>query len=125
MRLNKKNIFLLDGAGGVLSACFTGLLLTRYSLFLGLTVALLQTLASLALLYAAFSLITHFFVKTKKLWMLKTIIFANLFYCLISLSLILFLTRITWRGKLVLFLEIIVILLVVLLEFIVYRKNKS
>lgn len=33
MRLNQKNIFLLDGIGAVLSACFTGLILTRYSLF--------------------------------------------------------------------------------------------
>ena len=124
MQLNQRNIFLFDGIGALLSACFTGLLLPRYSLFLGLSVSLLQALAFVALLYAAFSLTLYFFVNTKKLWMLKTIMFANLFYCLVALLLILFRERITWRGQLVLSLEIFVILLVVLVEFNLYRKNK-
>lgn len=125
MRLNEKNIFLLDGIGAVLSACFTGLILIRYSLFLGINVSTLQTLASLPTIYALYSLSCYFFVSKTKPWMLLTIIGANLFYCLISLSLILFREHITWRGQLLLALEIIIILLVVLLEFNVYRKIKS
>ncbi len=125
MRLNEKNIFLLDGIGAVLSACFTGLILIRYSLFLGINVSTLQTLASLPTIYALYSLSCYFFVSKTKPWMLLAIIGANLFYCLISLSLILFREHITWRGQLFVALEIIIILLVVLLEFNVYRKIKS
>lgn len=125
MRLNEKNIFLLDGIGAILSACFTGLILIRYSLFLGINVSTLQNLALLPTVYAFYSLSCYFFASKTKPWMLLTIIGANLFYCLISLSLILFRERITWRGQLLLAAEIIVVLLVVLLEFNIYRKNKS
>lgn len=125
MRLNEKNIFLLDGIGAVLSACFTGLILIRYSLFLGINVSTLQNLALLPTIYAFYSLSCYFFASKTKPWMLLTVIGANLFYCLISLGLILFRERITWRGQLLLAAEIIVVLLVVLLEFNVYRKIKS
>lgn len=125
MRLNQKNIFLLDGIGAILSACFTGLILIRYSLFLGINVSTLQSLALLPTMYALYSLSCYFFVSKTKPWMLLTIIGANLFYCFISLGLILFRARITWRGQLFLTAEIIVVLLVVLLEFNVYRKIKS
>lgn len=124
MRLNEKNIFLLDGIGAILSACFTGLILIRYSLFLGINVSTLQNLALLPTVYAFYSLSCYFFASKTKPWMLLTTIGANLFYCLISLSLILFRERITWRGQLLLAAEIIVVLLVVLLEFNIYRKNK-
>lgn len=123
--LNDRNIFLLDGIGAILSACFTGLILIRYSLFLGINISLLQSLALLPAAYAIYSLSCYFFIAKTKPWMLLTIMGANLFYCLISLSLILFRDRITWRGKLLLAAEIVVVLLVVLIEFNVYRKIKS
>ncbi|MCM2354180.1 MAG: hypothetical protein NDI63_11250 [Pseudobdellovibrio sp.] len=124
MQLNEKNIFLLDGIGAALSACFTGLILIRYSLFLGINISTLQNLALLPSAYAIYSLSCYFFISKTKPWMLLTIIGANLFYCLISLFLILFRERITWRGQLLLSTEIVVVLLVVLLEFNIYRKIK-
>lgn len=123
--LNDRNIFLLDGIGAILSACFTGLILIRYSLFLGINVSLLQSLALLPAAYTIYSLSCYFFVTKTKPWMLLTIMGANLFYCLISLGIILLRDRITWRGKLLLTAEIFVIILVVLIEFNVYRKIKS
>lgn len=125
MKISKNNIFLIDGIGAILSAGFTGYLLPRYSLFLGLPVALLQALGLIALMYAAGSLSFHFWVKNKKSWMLLAVLLANLFYCLISVSLIFGSERITWRGKAVLAAEIVVVLLVVSLEFWIYRKKKS
>lgn len=123
--LNEKNIFLLDGIGAVLSACFTGLILIRYSLFLGISVSMLQTLSLLPAAYAFYSLSCYFFTTKTKAWMLLTIICANLFYCLVSLGVILLRERITWRGQLLLAAEIIVVLLVVLIEVNVYRKFNS
>lgn len=124
MRLNEKNIFLLDGIGAIISACFTGLILIRYSLFLGISVSILQSLAMLPVVYAIYSLSCYFFISKTKPWMLFTIIGANLFYCLISLSLILFRERITWRGKLVLAAEIVVVLCIVFVEFKIFQKFK-
>lgn len=125
MRLNQKNVFLLDGIGAVLSACFTGFILTRYSLFLGINVSLLQSLALLPTAYALYSLSCYFFVPKIRPWMLLAIISANVFYCLISASLILFRERITSLGKTLLTAEIIIVLLVVFVEIKVYRKFKS
>lgn len=123
--LNDRNIFLLDGIGAILSACFTGLILIRYSLFLGINISTLQSLALIPTAYAVYSLSCYFFVSKTKPWMLITIICGNLIYCLISLGIILLRDRITWRGKLLLAAEIIIVLLVVLIEFNVYRKIKS
>lgn len=124
LNLNDRNIFLLDGIGALLSACFTGLILVRYSLFLGISVSVLQSLALLPVAYAVYSLSCYFFVSKTKPWMLLTIISANLLYCLISAAIIIFRDRITWRGKLLLTAEIVVVSLVVFLETSVYRKNK-
>lgn len=125
MRLNEKNIFLLDGIGAVLSACFTGLILIRYSLFIGINVSLLQSLALIPAAYAVYSLSCYFFVSKRRPWMLLAIIIANLIYCAISAGLILFRERITMRGKILLTAEIIIVLLVVFLELKVYKKFKS
>ncbi len=123
MRLNQKNIFLLDGIGAILSACFTGLILVRYSLFLGINVSLLQSLAMLPAVYALYSLSCYFFVSKIRPWMLMTIISANLFYCLISAALILFRERITSLGKTFLTAEIVIILLVVYVEIKVLKQK--
>lgn len=123
MRLTQKNIFLLDGIGAILSACFTGLILTRYSLFLGINVSLLQSLALLPTAYALYSLSCYFLVSKIRPWMLLTVISANLFYCLISAALILFRERITSLGKTLLTAEIIIILLVVFVEIKVLKRK--
>ncbi len=45
MKLNEKNIFLFDGAGALLSAILTGVLLPLYADLLGLSVGVLYILA--------------------------------------------------------------------------------
>ena len=125
MGLNQKNIFLLDGIGATLSACFTGLILTRYTLFLGLNVSLLQSLAIIPAIFALYSFSCYFFVTRVKPWMLMFIICGNLTYCLISLALIVFRDRITWRAQVLLGAEVLIVFLVVLLELRVYRNFKS
>ncbi len=122
--LTERTIFLLDGAGAVASACFTGLLLPRFSIFLGLNWSLLKTLAMIPAVYAVYSLSIFLFVKKPKPWMLMTIMCANALYCFIDLGLILFRERITWRAQTLLSAEIVVILLVIFLEYRVYRRMK-
>lgn len=125
MKFNEKNIFLLDGVGAAASAVFTGLLLPRFSLFLGINSSLLKMLALIPTTYAIYSLSCYFLIKKTKPWMLLTIICGNLLYCLISLSLILFRERITWRAQVLLAIEIAVILCVVFLEYRIYKKTHT
>lgn len=125
MKLNERNVFLMDGVGAVASALFTGLLLPKFSLFLGINSSLLKTLALVPASYAVYSLSCYFIIKNIKPWMLLTIICGNLFYCLVSLSLILFRERITWRAQVLLAIEIAVILFVVFLEYRVYKKTHT
>lgn len=123
--LNERNVFLLDGLGALASAYFTGQILPRFTLFLGINFSLLKTLALIPTVYAIYSLSIFLFFKKPKPWMLMTIICGNLLYCLVDLGLILFHDRITWRAQALLSAEIIIILLVVFLEYKVYRKIKS
>ena len=124
MKLNLKNIFLLDGLGALASACFTGFLLPRFSIFLGLNISLLYSLALIPAVFAIYSLSCFFLVKKTKPWMLATIMAGNLGYCLISLGLILFRERITWRAQYLLAAEIAVVLIVVALEYRVFKSSK-
>ena len=125
MRLNDRNIFLLDGAGAILSAAFTGFFLPRYSLFLGINVSLLQTLSLIPLCFAVYSLSCYFLTNKTKSWMLLAIIIANSLYSLLSLAIILLRERITWRGQLFLAAEIAVILLVIFLELKIYSTTNK
>lgn len=125
MQLNEKNIFLLDGIGAILSACFTGLILVRFSLFIGISYSNLQKLSLLSVAFALYSLSCYFLIKKTKPWMLLAIIWANLFYCFLSGAIILLWERITWRGQAVLAAEILVVLIVIILEIRVYRNIRS
>jgi hypothetical protein len=122
--LNLKNIFLLDGSGAVLSAVVTGLLLPSFSGLLGLAPNAFYSLAVFPLIYAVYSFSCFFLVNQKKPWMLLTIIVANLFYCVVSASVLLLSKTITSWGRGLLVMEIVVIIAVVAFELHVYQKNK-
>lgn len=116
IHLNEKNIFLFDGAGALASAVLTGLLLPLFSDLLGLSVGLLYILAIFPLVYAVFSLSCYFIIKPQRSIFLKSIIFANIFYCWVSGSVVIFSPTITKLGMAILILESIVIFGVVMCE---------
>lgn len=120
--LNEKNIFLLDAIGAMLSAVFTGVILPNYSDLIGLRKELLYGLAFLPVVYAIYSFSCFQFVKTIKPMMIIYIISANLLYCAISLSLILFCKDLTSIGNYLLLLEIFVVIVVVKIELNVLKK---
>ncbi len=122
MKLNEKNIFLFDGVGAFLSAIFTGLLLPQFSEFLGISAEVLRLLALLPLGYTLYSLSIYRFVFHIKPWMLLLIISANLAYCLVSASVILMVDKMTSWGIGLLLAEILVVMMVVGVEWQVYRK---
>jgi hypothetical protein len=122
MRLNKKNIFLLDGMGAMLSLLLTGLILPNFSDLLGLPPQVLFFLALFPFLYSLYSFGIYKFSKEIKPSYLLALIFANFFYCLISLFIILNLNSLTFWGVTLLICEILTIAIVIYLEYLVYKR---
>lgn len=113
MKLNERNIFLLDGTGALVSAAFTGVILSLFGL------------ALLPAIYAIYSLSCFVFIKTIKPWMLQIIMAANLFYCVVSGVVIFTQPDLTAWIHLLLGIEILIVLAVVAIEWTVYRKAFS
>lgn len=125
MNLNERSIFLFDGVGALVSAVFTGVVLPLLSQWVGLPLWSLYGLAIFPVIYAVYSLSCYWFSKTIKSWMLKTIVMANLFYCVIAGIVIFVFPDITLWGRLFLTAEILIIFGVVAIELKVYRKAFS
>jgi len=125
MNLDKRNIFLFDGIGALVSASFTGVVLPLFSQWIGLPLWSLYCLAMFPLAYGIYSLSCYWFVKTIRPSLLKATVIANLSYCILSGALILFFPGITGWGRLLLMVEILIILGVVAIELKVYRKAFS
>lgn len=119
--LNKRNIFLLDGIGALNSALLTGIVLPLFSDPLGLPPQLLRGLAAFPVAYLTYSFTCYFFAPVIRKWMLAGIIFGNSLYCLVSLSLLLWLQGIKPWGIGLLITEISVILVVIAIEVRIYR----
>lgn len=122
IKLNSRNIFLIDGLGALASFSLTGLILPIFSEELGISKQVLHSLAIFPLVYSIYSLSCYKFVEVIKSWMLLAVILANLLYCLISLFLVLNLSGITIWGQSLLAYEVLVILFVVAVEVPIYRK---
>lgn len=105
-----------------MSAVLTGLLLPMFSEQTGLPIGVLHGLALLPVAYALYSLSRYFLMNVIKPSMLKTIIAANLFYCLLSAILLTALPDVTVWGCAVLIAEILVVLAVVAIEIKIYRN---
>jgi hypothetical protein len=119
--MNERTIFLFDGVGATLSFVFSGLILPHFSEILGLSKELIYSLASFPAICMIFSFRCYRFVKPIKIWMLLTIILANLFYCLVTGSLIIFHDGLSDLGKCLLSAEIVVVLGVITLETRVFQ----
>ena len=105
--LNKKTVFLFDGIGALFSAVLSGLVLPRFSELLGLPVEVFHFLAALAGFFMVYSLSCYLFVREAKSWMLSLIISANLFYCMVSIGLLIaFREPVTLVGATALVMEI-------------------
>ena len=80
-------IFLLDGAGAILSAFLTGVVLVRWEAYFGIPPSVLYILAGLALGLAAFDAWAYARPVPGSARPLRTIALLNVGYCLLSLIL--------------------------------------
>ena len=123
MRLNEKNIFLLDGSGAILSAIISGLVLPIFSQWIGLPTWILYCLAILGLGYGIYSLSCFLLVKQSTPLMLLAIMAANVFYCLLATALVFTSNELTTWGRAYLISETAVILSLIVVEAAIYRKG--
>lgn len=122
MKLKLENIFLFDGLGATLSFLGTGWIFPTFSKTFGIPQETFYLLALFPLIYCIYSFTCHFLVTQKKTWMLRLIIWANLFYCTFSLSFLLTANELTSMGYALLMGEILIILGVVYIEYKVYKR---
>ena len=123
MRLNEKNIFLLDGIGATLSSMTTGLILPLFSEWIGLSTMILRLLGLIGFVFAVYSLTYFSLVKSPRPSMLLTIIFANSLYCVLTLSIALLSSELSALGRAYFLGEVAIIAGVVFMETRVYRNS--
>lgn len=122
-KLNKKNIFLLDGIGALVSAAGAGVILPIFQDWIGLSARTLNILAMVAAVFAIYSLSCFFLIKNIKPVMLAAIMLANSIYGLATCAIAFFLADILIWGKIYLMGEALVLVAVVWLEVCVYQKE--
>lgn len=122
--INQKNIFLLDGVGAATSAVSTGLVAPLFFEQLGIPIEILRYLAILPLMYCFYSLTCYWQTDQTKPWMILVIALANLLYCLITGSYMIFSNHVSTLGQVLLTLEILIVSAVVAIELIVYRQGQ-
>ncbi len=124
LNIAPKKIFLIDCIGAITSTFFLGVVLTTFEEFFGMPSHILYYLASIALVFAVYSFACYFRFPEKWTSFLKVIAFANLFYCILTLILVIYLfQQLTLFGLAYFIGEMILIIGIVSLEFKVAKHQ--
>lgn len=118
MRLNKNNIFLLDGCGALLTALLPWVLLMPFEAYFGMPRNVLYVLSAIACIYAIYSFSCH--VSKLQNWQLflKIIASANLLYCVLTLGLVFYYCdNLTNLGVAYFLIESMIVAAIVYVEF--------
>ncbi|BBM83753.1 hypothetical protein UABAM_02107 [Candidatus Uabimicrobium amorphum] len=112
--IQRKNIFLIDGLGALLSAALLGIVLPLFHV--GIPTTTLYLLALIAFVFSLYSLRCHFVKSQRNLW-LKLIMTANLLYCALTLFLVVYhWSTMTYIGAIYFLGEISIIVILVWIE---------
>lgn len=85
-----RQLFLLDGAGAILSAFLSGVVLVMYQFAIGMPIWVLKILALMACGFAVHSLYCYFRVTTRWRFHLKIVAITNLLYCCLTAVLVIY-----------------------------------
>jgi len=120
-------VFLIDGAGALLSAILLGVILPAFQNLFGMPRQALYFLAVFPCLFLVYDLSCYF--RIRKNWgpFIRAIAAANLIYCGISIGLIVYhYAKLTGLGLTYFLLEIVVIIILVWIEFsVLYKLSKQ
>ena len=118
MNLHPRTLFLIDGLGAMLSAIFLGVVLVKLEHYFGMPKNVLYGLASVACIFAVYSLTNHFCFPENWRFYLKGIATANFVYCLVTLSLAIYYSKaLTSLGIFYFLAEVMVIIGLVMIEW--------
>nr|WP_294906062.1 hypothetical protein [uncultured Lacibacter sp.] len=116
-QLQPKTVFLIDSAGALFSAFMLGIVLANFKAFFGVPENVLYLLASIASVFSVYSFVCFLVNPKRPSFYLRMIATANLFYCILSIGLMIYLYyQLTAWGFLYFILEKLAILLLVFLE---------
>ena len=112
-----KNIFLIDAFGAILTAFLLFFVLRTFNTFFGLSKTTLEYLSLLAVFFSVYSFSCFFLIINNWKSYLKIICIANVFYCLLTIGIIIYYYQsISVFGIAYFFGEIVVIAGLVFLE---------
>ncbi|MEM8526624.1 MAG: hypothetical protein AAGG68_18415 [Bacteroidota bacterium] len=117
MKINAKQLFLVDAVGAILSAFLLGVVLVKLEHFFGIPLAVLYLLAAFPCFFACYDLLCYFLAKKRATFFLKGIAYANIAYCILSIGIAFFhLESITYLGWTYILGEVLIVGLLVRLE---------
>jgi hypothetical protein len=117
-----KTLFLIDGIGAMLTAVSLSLILPNLQWFL-MPLDILLPLAAVAGLFAIYSITNYLVNPTRWKGLLLGIAIANTTYCLVTLSLVVFMfSELSLIDKLYFFGEIIIVMTLVKYEISAVRS---
>ena len=123
---NSKQLFLVDGFGALVSAFFLGVVLVYFQEAIGMRLNILYFLAILPVFFAMYSFSCYFLLKKNHRTFIRVIAYANLLYCCLTLSLVVFYYEsLTSLGLTYFFVEIIIVGIIIGIQFKASSKNIS
>lgn len=105
-----KIIFLIDGLGALLTAFLLFVVLRSFNEYFGIPKEILNYLSAIAAGLCIYSTLCFLFLKTNWILFIRVIAFANLFYCILTVGLlIIYCPLITIAGITYFFVEMVII----------------
>lgn len=88
MNLSTKRLFLWDGIGGLITACFLYFILGGFNHLFGMPKPILNILSLIAVGCAVYSLSCYFLLRSNRQYFLLVIAVINIVYCVASIILV-------------------------------------
>jgi hypothetical protein len=124
ININPKTLFIIDGAGAILSAFLLGLVLVQFSAFFGIPVPVFYFLAAFPVLFFLFDIYAYRSVQQHIAIKLKIIALSNFLYCLVSIIVAAYhAEQVTIWGWAYIFIEIFIVLILAAIELAVANNN--
>ncbi len=125
-KLSLRQVFLLDGIGAALTAISPFAIRVIFGDIFKMPINILFVLSGIAAVYALYSLTCYVLPLNNRKPFLRGIMVANLAYCGLTLSLVLYYwSTLTWLGIAYFLGEIGIVLMVVMLEKSIFAGSKA
>jgi hypothetical protein len=123
IRIHPKIVLLIDSVGALVTVIFLAVVIRTFNQCFGMPGNTLLLLAGIAFLFCIYSFSCFLFIRERWTPFLKGISIANLLYCCLTFTLVIyFWSSLTLLGILYFFAEMAIILALVYIELLVMRN---